>query len=95
MLVLEAKVVWLTLALAIAIRKTAIGREFYMRDAKGLRSRIFANACAQCGHDLIAPEWSEHINERCIRHLWACEACGYEFETTVYLRAAAERELAA
>jgi ribosomal protein L37AE/L43A len=66
-----------------------------MRDGNRLRSAIFTNACAQCGDDLVAPEWSEHINERCVRHLWACEACGYEFETTVYLRPNAERELAA
>src|SRR6266498_2962937 len=36
---------------------------------------------------LIAPTWSEHVNERCVRHLWECEACGYKFETAVYLRA--------
>ena len=42
--------------------------------------------CAQCGDALVAPEWSEHVNERCVRHLWSCEACGYEFETSIYLR---------
>ena len=41
---------------------------------------------AQCGDALVAPEWSEHVNERCVRHLWSCEACGYEFETSIYLR---------
>ena len=45
--------------------------------------------CAQCGDALIAPEWSEHVNERCVRHLWSCEACGYEFETAVYFQATA------
>jgi len=48
------------------------------------RSQLFP--CAQCGDALVAPEWSEHVNERCVRHLWACEACGYEFETSIYLR---------
>jgi ribosomal protein L37AE/L43A len=43
--------------------------------------------CAQCGDALVAPEWSEHVSERCVRHLWSCEACGYEFETSIYLRA--------
>jgi len=43
--------------------------------------------CAQCGDALVAPEWSEHVNERCVRHLWSCDACGYEFETAIYLRA--------
>jgi ribosomal protein L37AE/L43A len=55
----------------------------------------FTIPCAQCGRDLIAPEWSEHVSDRCVRHVWVCEACGYEFETAVYLRANAERELAA
>lgn len=43
--------------------------------------------CAQCGDQLFLPEWSEHMDERCVRHLWKCEACGYSFETTfVYAR---------
>ena len=41
--------------------------------------------CAQCGDALVAPDWSEHVNERCVRHLWSCEACGYRFETAIYL----------
>lgn len=44
-------------------------------------------SCAQCGDGLVAPEWSEHVSDRCVRHLWSCETCGYEFETAVYLRA--------
>jgi hypothetical protein len=49
----------------------------------------FTTPCAQCGDDLIVPEWSEHVSERYIRHLWSCEACGHEFETAVYLQAGA------
>ena len=45
--------------------------------------------CAQCGDRLVAPDWSEHVSERCVRHLWSCEACGYAFETSIYLRAGA------
>ena len=41
------------------------------------------NTCLQCGAWLLAPDWSEHLNERCVRHTWSCEACGYDFETTV------------
>lgn len=44
-----------------------------------------SNQCAQCGEALFAPEWSEYVKERCVRHLWSCEACGYAWETTVYL----------
>jgi hypothetical protein len=42
--------------------------------------------CAQCGESIIAPVWSEHVSDRCVRHLWQCEACDYEFESEVHLR---------
>jgi len=45
--------------------------------------------CAQCGEAIVAPTWSEHVNERCARHLWECDACGYAFETAVYFQARA------
>jgi hypothetical protein len=38
-------------------------------------------ACAQCGEALYMAAWSEHVDERRVRHLWECDACGYEFET--------------
>jgi len=50
------------------------------------RARIFGH-CAQCGATLAAPEWTEQISERRVRHLWSCDACGYEFETSIYLAA--------
>jgi ribosomal protein L37AE/L43A len=43
--------------------------------------------CAQCGATIIAPEWSEHLSERRVRHTWSCETCGYQFESTVYFPA--------
>jgi ribosomal protein L37AE/L43A len=47
------------------------------------------NTCPQCSEWLLAPNWSEYLNDRCVRHTWSCEACDYEFETTVYFPAAA------
>lgn len=47
-----------------------------------VRSRPVA-PCAQCGKMLMAPEWSEYISRRQVRHLWMCTACGYDFETLV------------
>jgi hypothetical protein len=41
------------------------------------------NNCPQCSEWLLAPTWSECISERCVRHTWSCDACGYEFETSV------------
>jgi ribosomal protein L37AE/L43A len=49
--------------------------------------RKAANQCAQCGALIIAPEWSEYLSERCARHLWSCEMCGYRFESTVHFPA--------
>jgi ribosomal protein S27AE len=40
--------------------------------------------CAQCGESLFMPEWSEHVDERRVRHLWECDACGYAFEAVVF-----------
>ena len=45
------------------------------------------NVCPQCSAWLLAPDWSEHLNERSVRHTWTCETCGYGFETTVFFPA--------
>jgi transcription elongation factor Elf1 len=45
------------------------------------------NNCPQCQAWLLAPTWSEYFNERCVRHTWNCDACGYEFETAVLFAA--------
>jgi hypothetical protein len=39
--------------------------------------------CAQCGTGLIAPEWSEYLSTGCVRNVWTCETCGYDFEDSV------------
>ena len=44
--------------------------------------------CGQCGEHLYVPEWSEYLDGGSVRHLWQCETCGYNFETTVYYAAA-------
>ena len=38
-------------------------------------------ACARCNYILIAPNWSEYVNEHHVRHSWPCESCGHQFET--------------
>jgi RNase P subunit RPR2 len=38
-------------------------------------------ACDRCKTLLIAPEWSECINERQTVHIWSCPICGNEFQT--------------
>jgi ribosomal protein L37AE/L43A len=46
------------------------------------------NKCPQCNAWLLAPDWSEYLNERCVRHTWSCEKCSYQFETSVFFAAA-------
>jgi hypothetical protein len=56
------------------------------------QARMFAyakNKCPQCNDWLLAPDWSEYLNKRCVRHTWSCEACGYAFETSVFFADAA------
>jgi ribosomal protein L37AE/L43A len=50
-------------------------------------NRVLVNQCAQCGADLIEPEWSERFPDHRIRNVWSCKACGYQFEDTVYYSA--------
>lgn len=49
--------------------------------------RASVSQCAQCDAAIIAPQWSEHVSARCVRNVWFCEACGYQFENTVYFSA--------
>src|SRR4029077_968361 len=53
--------------------------ELRSRSAGALHRSRPGVPCAQCGKTLFAPEWSEYLDDRHIRHLWSCDACGYEF----------------
>ena len=48
-------------------------------------NRVAGNECAQCGAGIVAPGWAEHLSDSCIRNVWSCEDCGYQFEDTVYV----------
>jgi hypothetical protein len=63
-------------------RTKELGRS-HMLEPDTMSRPSFTTPCAECGDVVIAPEQSEHVSERYIRHLWSCEACGYEFETAV------------
>jgi predicted RNA-binding Zn-ribbon protein involved in translation (DUF1610 family) len=39
--------------------------------------------CPKCHAASIAVRLSRYVNERCVGNCWSCEACGYEFETSV------------
>jgi hypothetical protein len=53
------------------------------RTERAFRQPRPAVPCAQCGDTLFAPEWSEYLDPRSVRHLWSCDACGYRFESLV------------
>jgi hypothetical protein len=57
--------------------------ELKTSSSHSLRPSRPVNECAQCRETIFLPEWSEHIDDRRVRHLWECEACGYKFETLV------------
>ena len=49
--------------------------------------RVFGGECPQCGADVIAPEWSEHVSAHCVRNTWSCDTCDFQFEEVVCLSA--------
>jgi hypothetical protein len=52
--------------------------------AQNSPSQKYFPRCEQCDALLTVPEWSERVNARCVRHLWSCSICGYQFEQSVY-----------
>lgn len=68
------------------------GRIMTLHAQPATRARLVTyskNNCPQCNEWLLAPDWSEYLNERCVRHTWSCDACGYSFETSVFFAEAA------
>ena len=45
--------------------------------------------CTECDELVIAPEWSEYVGKREVRHVWVCDNCGHELEMMVDLRSSA------
>jgi ribosomal protein L37AE/L43A len=43
--------------------------------------------CPNCAAYIIAATWSERVSKRCVRNVWCCESCGFEFETSAYFPA--------
>ena len=46
--------------------------------------------CPNCAAYVVAATWSERVSDRCVRNVWSCDVCGFEFETaaTFVVRAA-------
>ena len=43
--------------------------------------------CPVCRDMLVAATNSQHVTRNVVRHWWACESCGFEFDTMVRLPA--------
>lgn len=55
---------------------------------------IRLHACPHCGTALLAPETSEFLGAREVRHTWACDDCGHDFRTAIRIdRRMQERRL--
>lgn len=44
-------------------------------------------SCPRCGSFQLCPESSEFVGAGHVRHSWACDSCGEEFQTTVEMAA--------
>ena len=42
---------------------------------------LFGVNCVRCSNELIAPEKSEYLDDRAIRHRWHCCKCGVRFQS--------------
>jgi uncharacterized protein with PIN domain len=62
-----------------AIKKQTI-REVAMATAGIVDCSPYGMACTECNELVIAPEWSEYVGKRKVRHFWSCENCGHEIE---------------
>jgi hypothetical protein len=49
----------------------------------------YGMACTECDELVIAPELSEYLGSREVRHFWSCENCGHKLEMMVDLRISA------
>jgi hypothetical protein len=47
--------------------------------------RASLRECVQCCVNIIAPTRAEHLSEHWGRNVWSCDACGYQFEDTIYI----------
>ena len=52
--------------------------------ASGKSLQKSVHLCPNCAAYIIPATWSERVSERCVRNVWSCEACGFEFETSAY-----------
>lgn len=60
-----------------------------MRTAGIVDCSPYGLVCTECDELVIAPELSEYVGKREVRHFWCCENCGHKLEMMVDLRVGA------
>ena len=48
---------------------------------KRRRMFMFGMLCVRCSHEIIAPQETELLDDKVIRHLWHCPSCKATFES--------------
>jgi transcription elongation factor Elf1 len=49
------------------------------------RRYLSTPSCPRCGTSVVCPEVSEFVHRGEVRHSWACDSCGEQFQTTVQI----------
>jgi hypothetical protein len=68
-----------------AIKKPSNAEEV-MATARIVVCSPYGIACTECKELVIAPDRSRYVDTSEVRHLWTCEDCGHEIETSVTLQ---------
>ena len=66
-----------------------------MTTVASFRNSEYETTCTKCGEPLIAPEWSEYVNEQSVLNLSHCTKCGCRFETEICAPADTEADAVA
>jgi hypothetical protein len=52
-------------------------------DVRALGRRLLIPACPHCNDVPIAPTTAAFAGRGKVRHVWACDTCGYAFQTRI------------
>src|SRR4026209_630805 len=83
-------VMMLLCSYAIKSRRTG---EVVIATAPIVNCSPYALVCTECNELVIAPDRSEYMGSREVRHFWCCENCGHKTAMMVDLRIAATKRL--
>jgi hypothetical protein len=62
-------------------RRSMIQCKLADHDEKKTLYFMFGIQCVRCDHEIIAPQKSEFLDDKVIRHLWHCPRCHARFES--------------